>query len=438
MSRGKKLIAICCAMIGVGIVLCIVGASLGGLVTGIDVGMGGIKVYAPKTGQTLEKITYRTGDETLESFDSIKVDADYAEITIQPADRYGIAYKLNDKYEFSYEVKDGVLSVSQKCPKNTSISYYNFSIGNLEITNRSEYSSTTVYEKEYITVYVPEGSKFQNVDIKALSGNVTGSHFDTDTLQLSAEYGDVELEEVGSQNAKLIVDSGDINITAFADGNITIEDEYGDVTLSDITAAQMNLKVVSGNFEAKGVIAEDLTVEDEYGHITLENVKSNGMNLSVDSGNISIVDAQTGECVVYSEYGDVEGRQLSAASVRVSAMSGTIKVEDVETEAAIMFTEYGNIEGDKLKADTLSAEVDSGSCSISNLDIKNVELKVEYGDATLGLLTKLTDYSYDLKTEYGGIVLGNKDMGDTYKSLEEKDRKIVIDCESGSIQLEEE
>lgn len=436
MSRGKKFVIGCCMIIGIGIIFCIVGISLGGKVTGINVGSGGVNVYASNAEENGKVHTYQIGDEELERFDSIKIDASYAEVTIQPAEHYGISYKLDERYEFSYEINNGVLVVSQKSPASMGISYSSFSIGNFGVFSSSEYSSNTFFEKEYITVYVPEGSKFQEVNINARCGDVNGNSFYADTLHLVAEYGDVELEKVESKNAELILDSGNLNISSFAEGDMSVENEYGNVTLKDIKAGQMNLKVVSGQCEAHEVTAEALTVEDEYGDITLEEIQTNGINLTADSGNISLVNVQTGECIAYSEYGNVDGKNLKVDSVLATAISGKITLEDMETKDVVVYSEYGDVDGYKIKTESFSGEVNNGNCKIRDLHVNSVDMKSEYGDVKLELATKLTDYSYDLKTEYGEISLENEDMGKTYKSLEEKDGKIKIYCESGNVQIE--
>ena len=391
MTKGRKFVVGCCITMGIGVLLCAAGFAMGGSVTGINAGPAGIAVYTPDGSENRTKITYQTGEEQLEKFDGIKIEADYADVTIQPAEHYGISYHIDERYTFSYEIKDGTLAVTQKMPSGISSDFTLVSFG--DVSSENEY-----YEHEFITVYVPKDSELKAVDVNGDSGEVICGNFYAEQLNIEAGYGDVELNEVGSKNASIIMDFGDLEISSFADGDITVENDYGNVVLEDVRAGEVNLKVDSGNLKVSEITADIFKADDNYGDITLQQVEINGINLTADSGNISLEDVKAGDFVVYSVYGNVEGKNIKASS--------------------------------------FSGELESGNCKMTELDVKSVDVKSDYGDVKLGLTAKLTDYGYALETEYGEIALDGKDMGETYASLEDEKEKIAVFCESGNIQIE--
>ncbi len=391
MSRGRWFVAGCCITIGIGIVFSMAGFIMGGKVTGVNVGPEGVAVYSADGAENGKEFTYQTGEEQLEEFDGIKIVANYADVRIQPAKHYGIAYNLDEGYRFSYEIKDGTLVVTQKKPTgiNSDFSLFHFDM----MSGMDEY-----YEQEFITVYVPEDSEFYEVDIKNASGDVFCGGFYADKLNVEADYGAVELEKAGSKTASIVMDSGNLEITSFTDGDILVENNYGDVILKDVKAGELNFKVDSGKLEASETTADLLTVEDHYGNIALQQVKVNGISLTANSGNISL--------------------------------------EDVETENLTVYNDYGSVDGKNVKTDSFTGALESGNCKMEGFDMKQTDIKSDYGDVELELTAKVTDYSYALETEYGKITLGDKDMGVKYRSLEDEKENIAVYCESGDIQIE--
>lgn len=349
MSKGKKFVAGCCIAIGVGLVFCLIGIAMGGRVTGVNLSSRGISVYTPQGTVKGEKAVYRTGEEALEKFDSIKIEADYADIMIQPAEDYGISYQIDGRYRFSYEVKKGKLIVTQDIAPNGHI----FSFGYTADANE-------LRKAQFITIRVPKDSELSLVKIDDDYGDIVCGDFYAEKLEIDSDYGNVELGKVGSENAAIYLDYGDLEISSFSDGNMTVESDYGDIELEDITAKE----------------------------------------------------------------------------VKLTADSGMISLRDVKTESLAVFDDYGDVKGKKIQAASLSGEIDSGNCGMAELDVKNVKLTSDYGDVSLELTGKLTDYSYNLQTDYGSVTLGDMDMKESYQSLEEGGNKIEIYCDSGSIEIQ--
>lgn len=432
MNKGKKFVLISLLLIGVGIVLCGIGISLGGIVTGIHVGDRGITVQTPDT-ETISSRTYQAGEEDLASFHSIVLEANYSDVSIIPGEDYGIAYKVDEKDDFTYEIVDGTLKVVQKCPATRVVSYGTFSIGNINISNESMTTDYSLIEEEFITITVPESSSFTKVNLVTESGNVICKQFGTDELSVKAEYGQITVEDVKSKKAELLANSGDLSLSSFADGELIIKDEYGNVFLQDIESADMVLQVNSGNIQLENVIADSISLEDEYGNLSINQIQTGAFKVTAESGNVVLKDAKTEDCSVFSEYGAIDIDTLSAGTTQIKANSGNITLSEVNATNMLVTSEYGHFDGNEVKTQSFEGELSSGNCNISGFSVDDVKINCEYGNVTLAFVEKYTDYQYDIKTEYGKIEIDHQDMGETYKSLEKKDKTITIFCESGDV-----
>ena len=95
-----------------------------------------------------------------------------------------------------------------------------------------------------------------------------------------------------------------------------------------------------------------------------------------------------------------------------------------------------------ITAERLTCSLESGNLTLKDAAPKQAEVNMEYGDVTLRLADTVSDYSYDLETEYGdlnidgtqiepdedGTVLYRKQNGGKKKSIQ-------IHCESGSVTI---
>lgn len=354
MNKGKKFIAACSVAVGVGIVFCVTGYAMGGRVYGISVGPGGLSVNTPQDGNG--RVSYSSGNEALEAFESIDIAIDYANITVKPSDHYGMEYLIDDRSNFTYEVNDGCLNIRGNY--KDVYSGMNFTFFGIGTIGRD-------YKQEYVTVYVPEEELCNmggTVKIASETGNIDCSNLYADTFTLDADYGNVSLVLVGSANAKLEMETGKLEMEWFEGGDLSIKNDYGNVNLEEINAA-------------------DIKVVMESGSLDMEAVKGQSLGVFSDYGNISLRDA------------------------------GFAK-------------------------DT-SFEAESGNIRLKGFTADCIDVKSEYGNVNIEITDALESYTYDLYTEYGDITVGRKDMGNSYRSLEDSSatKEIRVICESGEIAI---
>lgn len=117
MNKGNKFVTGCCITIGVGIAFCLTGFAMGAKVTGVGFGPHGISVYTPEGKVGEQQAVPKAGEEMLPEFDSIKIEVDYADVFLQPAEEYGISYRVDGGNLLSYEIEDGTLVIKESADK---------------------------------------------------------------------------------------------------------------------------------------------------------------------------------------------------------------------------------------------------------------------------------------------------------------------------------
>lgn len=360
MRKNKKFLMICAILAGMGFALAGAGIAMGGIVHGFQINAEGIRVYAPqleKNSKNGKTRTFESAEESLEAFDCIEIDAEYADIRVEQSDSsaYTLAYNLSNDERLQKEVKDGKLILKQKeepSYKNGFINMSWFFIGDFMDDG----------EKEYVTVGLPQDAVLKEVQLDTESGDIVCDNIQADSLQIKAEY--------------------------------------GDVSLSDAKAQKMEMSLESGKLQMEQVQGDLCSIQAEYGNVYLDQVFVSGdMTLQIESGNLRLQDTYMQQLYLKSEYGNVDGQRAEFAGIRM--------------------------------------ELDSGDCQMQNVLFDNCTIRSVYGDVEMELKKDLTDYAYELETEYGTVKVDGHKMGESYVSIgKESDDLIDIRCESGDIRID--
>lgn len=393
MRNTGKFIRVCSCMIGAGVILSGIGYALGGRVWGISVGHNGIEVNTPNiTGENIR--SYLEETKELEQFTSMQVLLDYGDFVIEPSDHYGVSYCVDAAYDFSAEVVDGCLKITEKYPDSimnignaTGGKVVFFGIGRGQIGPS---------KSEYVKVYVPADTSFDLVKIESGSGKVLGSDVRAEEFELKADYGNVSLEGLESQNAVIALESGNLELTDFSDGNLTIENDYGKAVLKNVAASGIAVSMESGNFESTGLQGDSLLVMQEYGAVKLEYTMIGG-------------------------------------AAEINSESGDIELTYMGSETLKLVSAYGNVRGDAVSTGEGNFMLESGDCVMDAFSIGNLELTSDYGNVKLSLTRPVEDYTWKLLSDYGLVKINGEDMGTSYKSLESQENLISVKCESGDI-----
>lgn len=330
MRKSIKFLVICAILTGIGMLLAGIGIAAGGMISGIQVDMQGIRVYAPALKEKENKSNaYVRKEEQVDAFDSIQVDVAYADVHVirTNSDVYSLSYCLLENREIQKEVKDGKLILKYEASHYSGIHRVNiswFAIGSSESSD----------QKEFITIYLPKDAKLSNIQLKAETGDIVCENIQADSLAIEADYGDVSLLDVQAQKIETDLESGKLQMEQVQGDNCSIKDAYGNVSIYDLTlAGNMKVELESGKIRFQDTVMQGLDLESNYGDIDAQQSEFGDLQMRIESGNCNLDWILLENGKIDSSYGDVE-----------------MKLQKSVTEYGYLLdTEYGDIEIDGTK-----------------------------------------------------------------------------------------
>lgn len=248
----KTFLMICGVVVGVGLILSIVGAALGGIR-----GLTSVEERVPWIGLTGGQQERQSG--TTEAFSSINADADLGRIEFIE----GQAFAVETSYDRSMgaprvSVENGVLDVK---PSGKRIRWFNLNLFNLGDTQNT-----------VIKIYYPKGTVFDRVEADSDMGEVKLNDLSAKTLHITAGTGDVIMDRVTA-------------------GQLELEADMGSIKGSNMNVSAASMKVGTGELILSGAFAGTTKIECDMGDCTLTTSlpqNTYGIKTETDMGDCSI------------------------------------------------------------------------------------------------------------------------------------------------------
>jgi hypothetical protein len=196
---------------------------------------------------------YASDDLTTNSFefnniDELNIDLKYGELSIVKSDGNSIKVEADNVLDgFACKEDDGELVIKDNIK------------GNLKIGFNDDYHPV-------VTLYIPENTVFDDVDIDMGAGYVNSSDLSTDKLVIDLGAGEYEGSNIIAKDAKLSVGAGHLSINDFVTDTI-------------------DLDCGTGKMEIYGEIQGDAKIDCGIGNIVLSLTNSQSeYNYKIDCG----------------------------------------------------------------------------------------------------------------------------------------------------------
>ena len=98
--------------------------------------------------------------------------------------------------------------------------------------------------------------------------------------------------------------------------------------------------------------------------------------------------------------------------------------------------DFGDLTMEDVVSNGLTLELESGDVNLTGDFRGDNDIYMEYGDVTMNLVGEESEYGYDLKTEFGDIVVDGENMSGTIRAKNKTPDQIVVTSESGGIKLD--
>ncbi|MDR5587076.1 DUF4097 family beta strand repeat-containing protein [Clostridium aquiflavi] len=210
MVRTKKKLLICSiCMIGVGLILAVIGFSMGGKF-GIIRDKSGYKILDKEDG--IVKI------EASSDFKSIEINSTVDKIDIIKSYKYGIEIEYNsNENDVNYSIKDGKLVIQGNKSQDT-FNNISFGIGNTHIPS-------------YIKVYVPDAADLDTINVKSSNTKITMNSINANEISINCNYGEIKSNNLIANGLKIASNNSDIDLDGEFKGVTSISSHYGDINL---------------------------------------------------------------------------------------------------------------------------------------------------------------------------------------------------------------
>lgn len=277
MKRFSKTVLITAGvLLAVGIGLGVSGRAMGGETSmdmnlfGYDVTVGtGVFTAGVQNGSNWSS----SGDQELEAFQSLEIDVDLGDVTVQAGDHYGVELEWSGKkYELHWSNENGLLRVwsTDKMPIGINLGSLNASA----------------------TVTVPRDTRLERVEIQADLGRVSVSKLRADTLYVEADLGDVDVAEIDAEDVTLILDLGELSMEGLSAESVDVVASLGSVTGRDMTVREkLTVEADLGSVDLRGELHKYTSVMADLGSIRVDAglpADECSYQLQVDMGEIRV------------------------------------------------------------------------------------------------------------------------------------------------------
>lgn len=302
--------------------------------------------------------------------------------------------------------------------------------------------------KEPYILEKTEIDEFVNADIAINFADITVIPSDGYYLEYKL-YGNSPKPEYSVQNRKLIFNEGNqhkglnfgTQFSFFSFGNLNFDSSSYYVNLyvpKDAYYTLVNIQNDSGKVSIDSINAETLNLTAYFGEVDLGTFKGENLKIIMDSGNMKSMDIDTEKMILKNSFGTVAGGKLTCDSADIDMDSGSFTMDSATIADLKIESAFGNVTFNSIICTKGEIELDSGSLELNNADVTKLTVNDSFGPVEINLSTQVSDYDYDLGTDFGKIVMeGYHSSGSEqdYETHNNKERFIKVNCDSGDIKI---
>ena len=209
--RTRSILSLGATLIIGGAILC-----FGAYALGVDTSVTWNNLSIGTHGVTFVNRDYNSADYTkvsqeLEFFNKVTLELDSMDLEIKRGDTYKIEAAYYKDNTFSYEVKNGELTIDQDAEQHFLFGFNN-KIGK-------------------VTLYIPEGKNLVNMDVNLGIGETLIENVTTDSLELKGGVGEINIKNLISNDTNAKIGVGELHLQGDLRGETTIKGGIGEISL---------------------------------------------------------------------------------------------------------------------------------------------------------------------------------------------------------------
>ncbi|TNF07346.1 MAG: hypothetical protein EP317_04905 [Bacillota bacterium] len=244
------------------------------------------------------------GYESSTEIDTIDFEFDdrHVNVTYIESGQISFSYYEHEDDTWTFSEENGVLSVIQT-RKFSFFAGFNFKFSSREVRTVDLFIPLDMIDNLSINTHVGDidldlgGMVLVDVKLSSDTGDVEATMFESETLELSTDTGNIELSDA------------DISTT------IDVSNDTGDIRLENVSAVQIDCSTSTGNIYLDEVSAEALELRNSTGNINIQDSEiltsikatTSTDNISVENTNALSYDLRTSTGNVIFNHDDLSG-----------------------------------------------------------------------------------------------------------------------------------
>ncbi len=256
MIKHKNYILISIATIVIGIILLIVGLTMGGS-SSLRLTSSGFE-FGPF--KNFEIVT----DTVPSDVNKIVVDVDYINsISIRTGEEFSVRY---DKFSTDVAIADGTLKVLN--PVSDYIDSGNFAFMSVDFASLINYDIDN--NDNSIIIEVPQEINIDDIQVYCQTGDLEISNQTVSELYILSAYGDIELSELEAEIITIEASSSETTLSDVDVDRLDVIKDYGDFNASSLAVSDIDIKHSSGDILLDDIVVDSsIVVEGDYCDIAI-------------------------------------------------------------------------------------------------------------------------------------------------------------------------
>lgn len=241
----------------------------------------------------LSTTKYESNDyEIRENYKHISILTDTADIVFVPSEGLTTSVSCYEQKgnKHSVSVKDGTLEIeivdTRRWYEHIGI---NFGIPKLTVyIPQGEYGKLSI-KSSTGNVEIPEGFKFESIDISESTGNVTSYASALEEIKIKTSTGSIRVENIAAGALDLTVSTGKVTVSGVTcKGDVTVGVSTGKAYLTDIDCKNLISSGDTGDISLDSVIAaEKVSIERSTGDVKFDGSDATEIYVKTDTGDVT-------------------------------------------------------------------------------------------------------------------------------------------------------
>ncbi len=256
---------------------------------------------------------YKTKIHTIdEPFTNISINIDTADIMFVKSENQNCKVECFEPEKMGYTVfvKNNTLNIDINDTRKwyDYISFFSFSTPKITLQLPQDNYASLLIKSSTGDIQIPKDFSFDNVEIKASTGNVDYKAAAVDDLKIKLSTGHINIENISANNIDLTVSTGKVNLTNVKCESLISNGNTGDMKLTNVIAAKdFNITRSTGDIKFDNCDAKELYITTNTGDVSGTLLTDKVFICKTDTGSISVPKTTTGgKCEITTDTGDIK------------------------------------------------------------------------------------------------------------------------------------